>query len=153
MWTNSSTSFADSRAMSERWRRFLAPCLLWLCLVWLAVPAAMLAAPLPGESCPDTTPVPAASRGLEATDAVCGEGTIGDNPGGGGTDISGLIPIIVAAAGGALLALVAIALVLRRRTAVPLAPADPGEWWTCRKCGSTNVIDSPRCYACGEWQA
>src|SRR5204862_18167 len=49
-------------------------------------------------------------------------------------------------------ALAAAFLVLRRRASAPVAPADPGEWWTCRKCGRNNVIGSPRCYSCGEWQ-
>jgi hypothetical protein len=42
--------------------------------------------------------------------------------------------------------------VLRRRTSMPVAPLDTEEWWTCAKCGKNNVIDSPRCYACGSWR-
>lgn len=57
---------------------------------------------------------------------------------------------IVVAAG--LLVLVVAYLVLRRRASVPLAPTDAGEWWLCPKCGSTNVVGSARCYACGTWQ-
>ena len=115
----------------------------------LGAPAGALAAPRPGESCPDTTPAPGSSA------AVCGEGNGPDvTPGGGGSiDVAALGPILVAAGGGAAIALAAAFLFFRRRAGAPVAPADPGEWWTCRKCGSNNVIGSPRCYACGEWQA
>jgi hypothetical protein len=114
----------------------------------LAVPAGALAAPRPGESCPDTTPAPGGSE------VVCGEGNgPGDSGGGGSIDLAALGPILVAAGGGAAIALAAAFLFFRRRAAAPAAPADPGEWWKCRKCGSSNVIGSPRCYACGEWQA
>ena len=36
----------------------------------------------------------------------------------------------------------------RCRSPRPIA----GEWWLCPKCGSTNVVGSARCYACGTWQ-
>jgi hypothetical protein len=112
----------------------------------LLAPGAALAAPRPGESCPDTTPAPGSSA------AVCEEG--GDQGGGGGTlNLASLLPFLVAAVAGGAIALVAAFLVLRRRTAAPVAPADPGEWWTCRSCGKSNVIGSPRCYACGSWQS
>lgn len=66
--------------------------------------------------------------------------------------VGNILPIfgVVVAAG--LLALVVAYLVLRRRASAPLAPADPGEWWACPKCGSTNVVGSARCYSCGTWQ-
>jgi hypothetical protein len=138
----------------------------WLALAWVvavstAAPVAVLAssggmpeaapigraAPAPGESCPDETPAPGTSV------AFC-EDTGGDiSGGGGGTNLGFLLALLGAAVAGGLLALVVAYLVLRRRASVPLAPADPGEWWTCSSCGKTNVIGSPRCYACGTWQA
>ena len=119
--------------------------LVVLVLAALLAPASVAAAPRPGESCPDTTPAPGASV------VVCGEG--GPNVGGGTVNIGGLLPIIAGVGIGAALVLVAAFLVLRRRAAGPVTPADPGEWWTCRNCGRNNVIGSPRCYACGAWQA
>lgn len=113
----------------------------------LLAPGAALGAPRPGESCPDVTPAPGSSA------AVCGEGNGPEGTPGGGLDLGGLLPFLVAAGGGAIIALGAAFLVLRRRAGAPAAPADPGEWWTCRNCGRNNVIGSPRCYACGEWQA
>jgi hypothetical protein len=112
----------------------------------LLAPRTALAVLGPGESCPDTTPAPGTSV------AVCEEGV---DPGGGGAtlDVVALLPILAAAIAGGAIALVAAFLVLRRRTAAPAAPADPGEWWTCRSCGKSNVIGSPRCYACGSWQS
>jgi hypothetical protein len=104
------------------------------------------AAPAPGESCPDVTAQPGTSV------EFC-EDTGIDVGGGAGTDLGFLLPLLGAAVGGGLLALVVAYLVLRRRASVPLEPADPGEWWTCGSCGKTNVIGSPRCYACGTWQA
>ena len=112
----------------------------------LLAPGAALAVPRPGESCPDVTPAPGSSLPL------CEEG--GGKVGGGGTlDLGAVLPILAAAVGGAAIALVVAFLVLRRTTAGPIAPADPGEWWTCRSCGKSNVIGSPRCYACGSWQS
>jgi hypothetical protein len=109
-------------------------------------PGAALAVPRPGESCPDTTPAPGSSI------ALCEEG--GGRVAGGGTlDLGAVLPILAAAVAGAAIALVAAFLVLRRRAMAPVAPADPDEWWTCRNCGKTNVIGSPRCYACGSWQS
>ena len=122
--------------------------LLALLLGALLAPAAALAAPRPGESCPDTTPAPGSSA------AVCGEGNgPGGDTGGGGLDLGALLPIVAAGGVGAALALVAAFVFFRRRASAPVAPADPGEWWTCRNCGRNNVLGSPRCYACGEWQA
>jgi hypothetical protein len=111
-------------------------------------PASALGAPRPGESCPDTTAAPGESL------PVCGEGNGPEgNPGDTGAfDASALLPIVAAGGVGAALALVAAFLFFRRRAAVPVGAADPGEWWTCRNCGRNNVIGSPRCYACGEWQ-
>lgn len=134
--------------MPDPLRRSLVLALVGLTLAALLGPASMLAAPRPGESCPDTTPAPG------STEAVCGEGKGPEgNPGGGSIDLAAVLPIVAAAAGGAVIALGAAFLLLRRRAAAPVAPADPGEWWTCRNCGRNNVIGSPRCYACGEWQA
>jgi hypothetical protein len=114
----------------------------------LVAPAIALAVPLPGESCPAVAPG-------TSTSVVCGEGQPGSGGGdsnGGSLNLVGLLPIIGAALGGAAIALAAAFLVLRRRASGPVAPADPTEWWTCRKCGSNNVIGSPRCYSCGAWQ-
>jgi hypothetical protein len=152
-----------ARAIRKRAPRRFSPG--WLALSWvaalaIAAPVAVLAsgdgiperapigraAPAPGESCPDETAQPGTS--LE----FCEDKGI-DVGGGGGTDLGFLLPLIGAAVGGGLLALVAAYLVLRRRASVPLEPADPGEWWTCASCGKTNVVGSPRCYACGTWQA
>lgn len=127
-------------------RTFAALALLTMLGAALLTPGAALAAPRPGESCPDTTPAPGSSV------AVCDEGS---NPGGGGgaLDVAALLPFLAAAVAGGAIALVAVFLVLRRRAARPVAPADPGEWWTCRSCGKTNVIGSSRCYGCGSWQS
>ena len=140
--------------MARRSPRVVGVALLALLFVSVSLPAAALAVPRPGESCPDLTPAPGATKAPDSTAAACGEGTNVDPGGGAGApDLSGLLPILAAigVAGG--LALVAAFLVLRRRAAAPAAPADPGEWWTCRNCGSNNVIGSPRCYACGTWQS
>jgi hypothetical protein len=102
-------------------------------------------APRPGESCSDATQAPDPSD-------VCNDTAVPDVPPGGSLDLGGLLPILIAVVAGAVLALVAVALVLTRRPSASLAPADPGEWWTCRSCGKTNVVGSPRCYACGTWQ-
>ena len=120
--------------------------LLTLLATALLAPGSALAVPRPGESCPDTTPTPGSSA------AVCDEGTT-PGAGGGTLDLAALLPILAAAVAGGAIALVAAFLVLRRRAGAPVAPADPGEWWTCPSCGKTNVIDSPRCYACGSWQS
>jgi hypothetical protein len=113
----------------------------------LLVPGTALAAPRPGESCPDTTPAPGSSG------VVCGEGSGPDVGGAGTLDLSVLLPIVATVVLAGAIALVAAFLVLRRRASAPVAPADPSEWWTCSSCGKTNVIGSPRCYACGSWQA
>ena len=63
-----------------------------------------------------------------------------------------ILPVVGVVVAGGLLALVVAYLVLRRRASQPFVPADPGEWWVCPKCGSTNVVGSARCYACGTWQ-
>jgi len=107
--------------------------------------AAGQAAPRPGETCPDTTPAPGSSD-------FCDDSTPINGGVGGGLDLGGLLPFLAAAVIGALLALVAAFVVLGRRSTGPLAPVDPGDWWTCRSCGKANVVGSPRCYACGTWQ-
>lgn len=78
---------------------------------------------------------------------ICGAAPGG---GGGGLNLSALLPIIGVVVIGGAVALLAAFFVLRR-TSAPLVPADPGEWWTCRNCGKTNVVGSARCYACGAW--
>ena len=103
-------------------------------------------APRPGETCPDTTPAPGSSDFCNDTSPTTGD------VGGGGLDLGALLPFLAAAVIGGLLALVAAFVVLGRRSSGPLAPVDPGEWWTCRSCGKANVVGSPRCYACGTWQ-
>ena len=137
----------------------------WLVIAWIvalavAAPAAALAgaggiagpeavgqaAPRPGETCPDATPAPGSSEFCDDTAPTNGD------LGGGVLDLGALLPFLAAAVIGALLALVAAFVVLGRRSSGPLAPVDPGEWWTCRSCGKTNVVGSPRCYACGTWQ-
>ena len=128
-------------------RGFSAFALLTVLGAALLAPGAALAAPRPGESCPDTTPAPGSSA------PVCEDTGGTGGGGGGGLDVAALLPFLAAAVGGAAIALVAAFLVLRRRMAGPVAPADPGEWWTCRSCGRNNVIGSPRCYACGSWQS
>jgi hypothetical protein len=116
--------------------------LLVVAVLAAAVPMAALAAP-PVESCgPGDTTTAAGFR-------VCG----GTSGGGGGLfNLGGLLPIV----GVALLiglGVVALAfLALERRVRRQLAPAQPGEWWTCRNCGKSNLVGTPRCYACGAWQ-
>ena len=131
--------------MAER-RRLLAAALFVAAA--LLGPAVTVAVELPGESCPAVLPGATSA-------AACGEGKSqsgGGNAGGGSLNLGGFLPIIGVAVGGAAIALAAAALVLRRRAGGPVAPADPNEWWTCAKCGKNNVIDSPRCYACGSWR-
>jgi hypothetical protein len=148
------------RRRSSRGRLGLARIVALTVALTVAVPVAVLArgngtsllvpigqaAPAPGESCPDETPRPGTSV------EFCADTGIDVGGGGGGTGLGFLLPLLVAAAAGGLLALVVAYLVLRRQAAVPFAPADPGEWWTCPTCGKTNVIGSARCYACGTWQ-
>jgi hypothetical protein len=102
-------------------------------------------APRPGETCPDATAAPGSSD-------FCDDSTPVGEVGGGGLDLGALLPFLAAAVIGAGLAAVAAFVVLGRRSSGPLAPVDPGEWWACRSCGKTNVVGSPRCYACGTWQ-
>jgi hypothetical protein len=88
------------------------------------------------------------------TTTVSGFGLCSAQGGDGGLNIGGLVlPIVVgvviAGLGVALLAF----LVIERRTTRNLAPVQPGEWWTCGNCGKENLVGSPRCYACGAWQA
>src|SRR6185295_7968242 len=153
--TSSSTSSGDSLAMTDCLTRFLTGASLVVVLVLaLLLPGVAAGAPRPGESCPDTTATPGSTLAPGSTEAVCGEGKGpgGDGGGTGSLDLAAILPFVAAAGGGAVIALGAAFLVLRRRAVAPAAPADPGEWWTCRKCGSNNVIGSPRCYACGQWQ-
>jgi len=134
--------------MADRVRLLAAIVLIALSAAVVA-PALALAVELPGESCPAVLP------GASAT-AACGEGTSqsggGGGGGGGGLNIGSLLPILGVALGGAAIALGAAYVIIRRRTSGPVAPLDPNEWWTCANCGKNNVIDSPRCYACGSWR-
>jgi hypothetical protein len=132
--------------MADR-ARLLAAALLIALSASVVAPALASAVELPGESCPAVLPGTSSSAG-------CGEGTSqsGGGKGGGGLNLGGLLPILGVGLGGATLALIAAYIVLRRRTSLPVAPLDPTEWWTCAKCGKNNVIDSPRCYACGSWR-
>jgi hypothetical protein len=102
----------------------------------------------PGESCPDETAAPG-DTGRVCIDANAPQGS----GGGGGLDVGLLLPVLLVAVAGAAIALVAAYLVLRRRASAPFAPSEPGEWWTCAKCGKANVAGSPRCFACGTWHA
>lgn len=98
---------------------------------------------------PDETCLPQATSVAGGFD-ICSPPTTGGV--GGGFNLGGLLPIVVALVVGAGLALVVAYLVLRRRAGPPLDPVDAGEWWTCRKCGRNNVVGSARCYGCGTWQ-
>jgi hypothetical protein len=116
-------------------------------LLLLASATPLLAAP-PFETCaPGETTRPA-----EGFDDLCGADSPGTGGGGGGgLDLGALLPILGVVGAGGIAALIA-AFVVLRRTSAPMTPADPGEWWTCRTCGKTNVVGSARCYACGAWQ-
>ena len=118
-----------------------------LALVALSLAGPARAAPRPGESCFDATAPPSGQQD------VCADVNDPDVPAGGGLDLGLLVPILGAAVGGAVLALVLATVWLRRRPEPAAQPTDPGEWWTCRHCGSNNVIGSARCYACGKWQS
>lgn len=100
----------------------------------------VLAAP-PVESCQP------GDRGDTGGFTVCRE-----LPGAGG-GLMGLLPIVGVVVLAGIAVLLGVFLVLERRTTRRLAPAEPGDWWTCRNCGRSNVVGSPRCYACGTWQA
>ena len=111
-------------------------------LVAAAAPATARALAPPVETC-------SAQETRAAGDFnICSPETTG---GDAGPNLGALLPIVGIVALGGVIALVAAFFVLRR-TAAPLMPADPGEWWTCRSCGKTNVLGSARCYACGTWQ-
>jgi hypothetical protein len=97
---------------------------------------------------PTETCEPQETRGAGGFSDICNPLASG---GGGGFDVAGLLPIVGIAVVGGVVMLIAAFFVLRR-TSAPLVPADPGEWWTCRACGKTNVVGSARCYACGTWQ-
>ena len=103
----------------------------------LGVPEIHLAAVPGDEPCANESPDPRTGQKL-CDKPLLGVGTI--------------VPIIGVVVGGGALALVVAYLVLRRRASVPLAPTDAGAWWLCPKCGSTNVVGTARCYACGTWQ-
>jgi hypothetical protein len=100
-------------------------------------PGIRQAAP-PDEDCVDESP--RSNTGQKLCEDVAG--------GSGGLP-SWVGTALVAVVGTGVLALAVAYLVLRRQASIPVAPADPTEWWTCPNCRSTNVIDSARCYSCG----
>ena len=110
--------------------------------VAFALPALVAAAP-PPETC-----APGETRIVLNRD-LCGAG----GGGGGGLNVGGLLPLVGAAVVGGIATLLIAFLIVERRTTAKLAPVQPGEWWTCGNCGKTNVVGSPRCYACGSWQS
>ena len=103
----------------------------------LAAPAIHEAAVPEGERCTEGSPNP--DVGLKACEQPL-------------LSAANLLPIFGGVGLAGILALVVAFLVFRRRASVPLEPVDAGEWWSCAKCGSTNVIGSARCYSCGTWQ-
>jgi hypothetical protein len=133
----------ERRRRPGNWALTIASLLAFLAVGLLVGPAA--AAPRPGESCFDQTAPPTGAD-------VCADVNDPDAPASGGFDLGLLLPILAAALGGVALALALGYVVIRRRGEPIAEPADPGEWWTCRNCGSNNVIGSARCYACGSWQ-
>jgi len=124
--------------MADR-ARLLTATLLIVLSVSMVAPSLAFALPPRGENCP--------AEGPEASSAVCQPGGNG-----GGLNLGSLLPILGVGLGGAAIALGAAYVVIRRRTSGPLVPLDPSEWWTCANCGKNNVVDSPRCYACGSWR-
>jgi hypothetical protein len=140
-------ALAASGRPALRPRSILPLAILVLALLTLAVAGPAIAAPRPGESCFDATAPPSGQED------VCADVNDPDVPGDAGLDLGLLLPILAAAVGGAVLALVLATVWLRRRPEAPAQPTDPGEWWTCRHCGSNNVIGSARCYSCGKWQS
>jgi hypothetical protein len=129
-------------------RLFPGVALLVLLVGALLAPGVALGVSLPGESWPDAT------LGPNSSQVACGEGRGPQgNAGGGPLNLGAIVPIVAVVGGGLAIALVAALLLLRRQAGAPVAPADPTEWWTCSNCGRNNVIGSPRCYACGTWQA
>jgi hypothetical protein len=120
--------------------RLLAATLLIALSVSMVGPALAFAVQLPGENCPNVLPGSSSA-------VACQPGGSG-----GGLNLGGLLPILGVALGGAAIVLGAAYVVIRRRTSGPAAPLDPREWWTCATCGKNNVVDSPRCYACGSWR-
>jgi hypothetical protein len=137
--------FAGSPAMPDRRRPWhgtrptvLARLVLFaaMLVVTIAAPAAASAAIPDNERCANATGAAKEALNCDPT-----------------TTLSSILPVLgVAALAGVLVLAAAAYLMLRRQAASPLAPADPGEWWACPKCGSTNVVGSARCYACGTWQ-
>lgn len=150
MSTTSSRSSAGWRSMPEH-RAFRALPALAVLLLALAAPGVALgrdatdlrapeihlAAVPEDEPCANESPDPRTGQKL------CDDPVL---------SVSKILPIVGVVVAGGVLALLVGYLVLRRRASVPLAPVDAGEWWLCPKCGSTNVVGSARCYACGTWQ-
>lgn len=83
-------------------------------------------------------------------------------------NVLSLLPFVAAGVAVVIAIVVGWFLVMRRRVSRPFLPdevveagggaagATPGQhaaadWWTCRSCGSTNMVGSARCYKCGAW--
>jgi len=101
---------------------------------------------LPGAAPASTAPSAAALR--ELIDAP----TIGGGSGGGilGDGILGLI--LIGALIVAVVVVIGAAYVLFRTRGSKVVPPSEG-WWTCTKCGASNMDGSARCHACATWRA
>lgn len=90
--------------------------------------------------------VPGAATFRELIDAPAqgaGGGPLGD-------PLIGLI--LIAALVVAVVVLLAAAYVLfRTRSPKVLPPSE--DWWTCTKCGASNMDGAARCHACSTWRA
>lgn len=101
------------------------------------------AAPRPGDECDETA---AEDRG-----ALCNQG--GGGGGGGGLSLGLVLAVLGGAVVLGVLLLIGAFLYFRRQAGPALTATEPGsEWWTCGKCGKSNMVGTPRCYACGAWQ-
>lgn len=153
----SGASLAMPDPMPRRPRRISPAWLVLAATLVFAAPGAVLAGGGPSDAVGGGARVealapPAETCRPEETMSAGGFSDIcGAAPGeGGGLNLGALLPIIGIVVIGGVVALIG-AFVVLRRTSAPLVPADPGEWWTCRNCGKTNVVGSARCYACGAW--
>lgn len=97
-----------------------------------------------------------------------------------GFEVGTLLPFVAGGVAIVLAVVVGWFLVMRRRVSRPFLPdeafaagttgsgegagsvsavrpgsgpgAGSGTWWTCQSCGSTNLVESARCYSCGSWR-